>query len=88
MVDVGLLHLPEELARVGGERLDVAALALGEDGVEGEAALAGAGEAGDDDELVARDGDVDVLEVVLARAADDDAIMRHGRSSWMRPRPS
>jgi hypothetical protein len=35
-VDVGLVHLPQELAGVGGERLDVAALPLGVDGVEGE----------------------------------------------------
>jgi len=35
-VDVGLVHLPQELTRVGRERLDVAALALGVDGVEGE----------------------------------------------------
>ena len=35
-IDVGPLHLIEELARVGRERFDVAALALGVDGVEGE----------------------------------------------------
>jgi len=35
-VDVGLLHLAQELAGVRGERLHVAALALGVDGVEGE----------------------------------------------------
>ena len=68
-VDVGLLHLLEELPGVGGERLDVAALALGVDGVEGERGLARAGQPGDDHQLVARDLDVDVLEVVLARAA-------------------
>ena len=38
VVDVGLLHLAEELAGVGGERLDITALALGVDGVEGERA--------------------------------------------------
>ena len=37
LVDVGLLHLAQELAGVGGERFDVAALALGVDGVEGQA---------------------------------------------------
>ena len=66
-VDLGLLHLLQELARVGRERLDVAALPLGVDGVEGERGLARAGEPGDHDELVARDLEVDVLEVVLAR---------------------
>jgi len=33
-VDVGLVHLPEELTRVGAERLDIAALTLGKDRVE------------------------------------------------------
>ena len=39
-VDVRLLHLLEELAGVGRQRLDVAALPLGVDGVEGERRLA------------------------------------------------
>ena len=38
LVDVRLLHLAEELAGVGAQALDVAALALGVDRVEGEAA--------------------------------------------------
>ena len=80
LVDVRLLHLAEELAGVGGQALDIAALALGVDRVEGEAGLAGAGQAGDDDEPVAREGDVDVLEVVLARAAHDELILGHVRS--------
>ena len=40
LVDVGLLHHLQELARIGRERLDVAALALGIDGVEGERGFA------------------------------------------------
>ena len=67
-VDVGLLHQAEELARVGRERLDVAPLALGVDRVEGKARLAGAREPGDHDQRVARQLNVDVLEVVLPRA--------------------
>ena len=43
-VDVGLLDALEKLARVGGERLDVAALALGVDGVKGERRFPGAGD--------------------------------------------
>ena len=69
-VDVGLFHQLQELPRVRGQRLDVAALALGVERVERERALAGAGQAGDDDQPVARQIEVDVLEVVRARAAD------------------
>ena len=72
VVDVGFLHLPEELARVRRQRFDVAALAFGVDRVERERALARAGEPGDHDELIARQREIDVLEVVLARALDDD----------------
>ena len=74
-VDVGLVHLPQELARVGRQRLDVAALALGVEGVEREARLPGAGQPGDDDQLVAGERDRDVLEVVLARAPDHDLLV-------------
>ena len=81
-VDVGLLHQAEELARVGGERLDVAALPLGVDRVEGKARLARAREPGDHDQRVARQLDVDVLEVVLAGAGDDDSLRgSHSRTS-------
>ena len=72
LVEVRLLHHLEELAGVSRERLHVAALALGIDGVEGERGLARAGQAGEHHQLVARDGDVDVLEIVLAGAADGD----------------
>ena len=75
-VDVGLVHLPEELPRVGGQRLDVAALALGEDRVERQRRLARAGEAGEDDERVAREVDRHVLEVVLPGPPDDE-LVRH-----------
>ena len=71
-VHVGLVHLAQELARVGRQRLDVAALALGVDRVEREARLARAGQPGDHDEGVARQPQVQVLEVVLPGARDDD----------------
>ena len=80
LVDVRLLHLAEELPRVRRQALDIPALALRVDGVEREAALPRAGQAGDDDEPVARERDGDVLEVVLARAANDDRVLGHGTS--------
>ena len=79
-VQIRLVHLPQELSCVAGEGLHVTTLTLGIDGVKGEARLARAGEAGDDDEPVARDVDVDVSEVVLAGAADDDGVLGHGSS--------
>ena len=77
VVDVGLLHHAQELARVGRQRLDVAALAFGVDGVERERGFAGTGQAGDHDQLVARQVEIDVLQVVRPRAADADEVHRH-----------
>jgi hypothetical protein len=50
-------------------------LALGVDRVEGKARLTGAREPGDDDQGVARQLEGDVLEVVLARTRDADAVV-------------
>ena len=72
MIDVGLLHQFEKLARIGGERFDVAALPLGIDGIEGERGFARSGQAVDDYQLVARNLHIDRFEIVLARAADGD----------------
>ena len=77
MIDVGLLHHLEELARIGGERLHIAALPLGIDGVEGEARFAGTGQAGDHRQRIARDIDRNVLEIMLAGAADGDVRETH-----------
>ena len=74
-VDVGLVHLAQELAGVRRQRLDVAPLALGEDRVEGQAGLPGAGQPGEDDEGVARQVERDVLEVVLPGAPDDELFL-------------
>ncbi len=71
-VHIGLLHHLQELARIGRQALDIAALALGVDRIEGEARLARAGQPGDDHELLARNVERNVLEIVLARAAHRD----------------
>ena len=68
-IDVGALHLVEELAGIGGKGFDVAALAFGVDRIESERGFAGAAQTRDDRQSVARDLDVNVLQVVLARAA-------------------
>ncbi|CAB5028858.1 unannotated protein [freshwater metagenome] len=78
-VDVGLVHLAEELAGVGRQGFDVAPLPLGVDRVEGERRFARARQAREHDELVARQGEIDVAEVVFASAANDELI-GHGKS--------
>jgi hypothetical protein len=70
-IDVGLLHPLEELPRVSGQRFDISALAFGVDRVESERRLPRSAHTGDDDQLAGGQRDVDVLEVVRARAADD-----------------
>src|SRR5439155_1182142 len=77
VVDVGLLHHLQELARVGGERLHVASLPFRVDRVEGKARLPGPGEPGDADQAVPRQADGDVLQVVLAGAVDDELVDSH-----------
>jgi hypothetical protein len=52
---------PDELAHVGREAVQEAPLALGEEHVEGEGGLAGAGDPGDRHQLVARDVHRDAL---------------------------
>ncbi len=84
MVDVGLFDALEELAGVGGEGFDVAALAFGVDGVEGERGFARARDAADDGEGVVGNVDVDALEVVGAGAADCDLVV-HGESDTRVP---
>src|SRR5690606_29656310 len=87
---VGFFHLLQELAGIGREGFHVAALPLSIDGVEGQGRFARAGDASDDDELVPGDLHVDALEVMLARAFDDDGVLCHGApesDAWWRRRP-
>ena len=63
-VDVRLVHLAEELSRVGGQRLDVAPLPLGEDRVERQARLARPGQAGEHDHRVAREFELERPKLV------------------------
>ena len=86
-IDFGPLHLIEELARVGRERFDVAALAFGVDGVEGERGFPGAAESRDDREGVARDLNVDIFQIVLPCAMHGDALEHwEGKILFYRPR--
>ena len=52
LIDIGLFHRPQKLARVRRQRGDVAALPFGVQGVEGQRGLARAGDAGEADQFV------------------------------------
>jgi hypothetical protein len=77
-IDRRLVHAIEELARVRRESLDVAALTFGVQGVEHQRRFSRAADAGHDDQFVERQIEVEILEIVLARAANADRI-RAGR---------
>src|SRR5437016_4567898 len=69
-IDLGALHLIEELTRVGRQRFDIAPLALGVDGIEGEGRLPGAAQPRNHREGVPGNLDIDVSQVVLACAVN------------------
>ena len=74
-VQVGLVHLAEKLPRVGRKRFDVPPLPFGVNRIERQRRFAAARKAGKDDQLVARNFDVDVFQVVLSRALDNEFIL-------------
>ena len=73
-VHVRLVHLAQELAGVGRERLDVAALALGVDGVEGQGGLPRARQPGEDDQLVPGQVKGHIAQIVFASPANDETV--------------
>jgi len=75
------VHPVEKLARVGAEGFHIAPLPFGIERVEHEAGFARAAGAGDDGELASVDVQVQIPEVVLARAADADLSLGHVEQS-------
>lgn len=73
-VGVGFVELLEKLPRVGGEALDVSPLAFGVECVEGHARLPAAGNAAEDDQLVPRQVEIDVLQIVCSCTADSNGL--------------
>ena len=71
-VEIRLGHLFQELAGVGREALDVAALALGIEGVEDQRAFAAARKTGHDRKLPRGELHRHVLEIVLADFDETD----------------
>ncbi len=75
-----LVHAVQELARIGREGLDIAALAFGIQGIEHQAGLARAAGPRDHGQLAGTDVEIQVLEIVLACAANSNQTVRHGCS--------
>ena len=76
LVDIGLFHLAQKLAGIAGKAFHIAALAVGIDRVKRQARLAGAGQAGHDDQLISGQLQIDVFQVMLPRTLDDNAVVR------------
>ena len=77
IVHIRLIHLPQKHTGVGAEALHIPALSLGVDGVEGQRAFTAAAEPRQHHQLVPGDGDVDILQVVLPCALDENFLL-HG----------
>ena len=74
-IHIWLINLTEELPCVGRQTLDVTALTLSKNCVESERALTTATHTRKDHQLIARDGDVDVFEVVLTSTTHSNHIV-------------
>src|SRR5204863_6476357 len=89
VVHVRLLHLVEELPRIGGEGFHVFPLAFGEDGVEGQRRFARTAQTGEYHQLVAGNVQREVFEIMLTRAADPDEFLCHnGQISQSKQSPT
>ena len=75
LLHVRLFHLAQELTGIGGQGFHISALALRVNGIEGQGGLAAARQAGQDDQLVAGNGQVNSLQVMLPGAFDPDAVL-------------
>ena len=71
-IDIRPLQLLDELPRVGVEAVEITALALGKEKIEGQCRFTGAAQAGHDGHLVKLDIDGKVLKIVMARTANLD----------------
>ena len=75
--DFGHAHLIEQPPGVGGDRFEIAPLGLGIEGAEGQRRLARARHAGENDQGIARNIEIDILEIVLACPADANKSRRN-----------
>jgi hypothetical protein len=70
VIDFGFVHAVKELPGVGRKSFDVAPLAFGKERIEGQGTLSGTTQPSNDDELVQRKVQVEILQVVVANALE------------------
>ena len=75
-INIGFVHLAQKLAGIGGQTLHIAPLALSEDRVEGQGALAATANASEDHQFVARNRQIDIAQVVLTGTPHPDHIVQ------------
>lgn len=73
-VHIRFVHLAQELSGIGRQALHVAPLPLGKDGVEGETRLARPGQAGEHNQGIPREIQVEISQIVLAGTPNDQAV--------------
>ena len=69
-----LFHLSQELPGIAGQRLHIAPLPFRVDRVKGKRTLAGTGQSRHHDKFIARDIQVDILQIMLRCPADPDIL--------------
>ena len=69
-VDIGLFDTAKKLTGIRREALDIAALTLGKDGVEGKGRFTRARKTCDNGQCIVRDGEIDVFQIVNPRSPD------------------
>ena len=76
-VHIRFVQAAQKLPGIGRKGFDIAALALGKDGVKRQRRFSRTGEAGENHHLVARDLEIDVLQIMFSRPTDYYFIFMH-----------
>ncbi len=77
MVNIGLLHFVQKLTGIGGQRLNVPALTFSKYSIEGKAAFARTRKPGDNNKFVTGYDNIDVFQIMLAGATNNNVVLRH-----------
>ena len=81
LIHIRLLHLSEELSCIRRQRLHISSLSLGINGIKGKTGLSGSGKSGQNHQLVSRNGDIDVLQIMLPGPRNPDTVFLMNQAS-------